>query len=71
MSFRQGVSRIAAAIVIACTALASVGLTAPVDSAFSIRIRPVLIRLAVEVDVRFGSMHLHTRWSALPESAGT
>lgn len=50
------------------TALITVGLTASANSPFSITIRPVIMRLGVDVDVRIGSVHLHAGWSALPES---
>ena len=63
----KNLSRWLAAAVILCTALVSVGLTAPVDALFSISIRPVLARLALEVDVKFGTHHFHTQWSALPD----
>lgn len=54
-------------MLLACTALVSVGLTAPADSVFSITIRPVVMQLAIECDVRLGPMHFRTRWSAIDE----
>jgi hypothetical protein len=64
---------------IALTALMSVGLTAPVDSPFSIAVHPVLLRvdraaieqsrarvLGLDLDIKIGSLHLHLGWSALP-----
>jgi len=67
MSLRQLVWRTVAGTLLACTAFASVGLTAPADGPFTIRIRPVLINLAVDVDVKLGANHFHARWSALPD----
>ena len=69
MSLRQAVGRTCLATLLACTAFVSVGLTAPADSLFTIRIRPALINLSVDIDVKIGTMHLHTRWSALPDSS--
>jgi len=59
------------AIVIGCTALAAVGLTAPADAPFSIVVRPVLVSLGVDVDVKVWSMHLHFAWSAIPPPAAS
>jgi hypothetical protein len=59
-----------AATLIACTALVSVGLTAPADGPFSITIRPILVRLAIDVDIKFGPYHFHTCWSALQDAPG-
>ncbi len=67
MSFRQAVGRTVAATLLACTAFVSVGLTAPADGLFTIHIVPSLINLAVDVDVKIGPRHFHTRWSALPD----
>jgi len=67
MSLRQLALRTVAATLLACTAFVSVGLTAPAEGIFTIRIRPVLINLAVDVDVKLGSSHVHMRWSALPD----
>ena len=50
------------------TAILTVGLTASSESAFSIRFRPVFLRLGLDIDVRIGSAHLHTRWTVLPET---
>ena len=69
MSMRQTVGRALATVLLASTAFASVGLTAPADSPFTIRIRPVLINLAVDVDVKVGGRHFHRRWSALPDAS--
>jgi hypothetical protein len=67
MSLRQAIARTVAGTLLACTAFVSVGLTAPADSLFAIRIHPVLINLAVDVDIKVGPRHFHTRWSALPD----
>jgi hypothetical protein len=56
------------ALLILLVALVSVGLTAPADGLFSIKIKPVLMRLGVDIDVKMGSMHFHLGWSALPMS---
>lgn len=57
------------------TAFVAVGLTSPADSPLSIRIHPVFLRLepsahgqprprilAVDVDIKIGSMHAHAGW---------
>jgi hypothetical protein len=67
------------ATAIAITALTSVGLTASLDSPFSLRIRPVLLRvdrtamaesrasaLGLDFDIRLFSLHFHFAWSAIP-----
>ena len=56
------------AALVAATAVVTVGLTASETSPFSITIRPVFLRLGIDVDVKIGTMHLHAGWSALPES---
>jgi hypothetical protein len=47
------------------TAVLTVGLTASADSAFTIAIRPVFLRLGIDIDIRIGTIHLHASWSAL------
>jgi hypothetical protein len=59
------------ALVIGCTALAAVGLTAPADAPFSIVVRPVFVTLGVDVDVKVWSMHLHFAWSAIPPASAS
>jgi hypothetical protein len=49
-------------------ALVTVGLTAPPDGVFTIRVQPVFIRLGLDLDLKIGSMHLHGSWSALSDS---
>jgi hypothetical protein len=68
---------IGALIVVA--AVVSVGLTAPAEGPFTIGVHPDFFRLdpesvaqsrasalGLDVDVKFGSMHLHFKWSAIP-----
>lgn len=69
MSPRQVVGRTIATVLLTCTAFASVGLTAPADSLFTISIRPLIVNLALDIDVKFGTKHFHARWSALPDAA--
>ena len=56
------------ALLILLMAFVSVGLTAPTDGPFSIEIKPIFLRLGVDIDVKIGSMHFHLGWSALPIS---
>lgn len=56
------------AAVVLATAVVTVGLTASPASPFTIAIRPAIMRLGVDLDVKIGTMHLHAGWSALPES---
>jgi hypothetical protein len=64
---------------IAILALLSVGLTAPADGPFTIDLRPAFFSLdpqsiaesrahaiGLDVDVKFGSLHLHYKWTAIP-----
>jgi hypothetical protein len=63
---------------IVLAASVSVGLTAPVDGPFTISVRPVFLRLdeaadqsraralGLDIDVTFGTVHLHFGWSAIP-----
>ncbi|HEY1911107.1 MAG TPA: hypothetical protein VGG73_09300 [Vicinamibacterales bacterium] len=64
MHLRHLVGRATAAVLIVLTALVSVGLTAPADAPFAIRVHAML--LGVDVDVTIGSTHLHAAWSAIP-----
>ena len=65
-------------------ALVSVGLTAAADAPFTIGVRPVFMRLdpatiaesqahalRVELDIKFGGLHLHYQWSAIPLTPAT
>jgi hypothetical protein len=58
-------ARTLAATLIVFTALVSVGFTAPPDGPFTIRVRPVLLNLGVDVHVKIWSVHLHFAWSAI------
>ena len=79
MTLRKRLARVFTGVAILATALASVGLTAPADGLYSLRIRPVLLRvdpdarpesrahaLGVDVDVKLGELHMHLGWSAIP-----
>jgi hypothetical protein len=81
VTFRQRLMRVLAGAAILATALTSVGLTAPTDGPFSLRIRPVLLRvdtdamtearahaLGLDVDLKLGDLHMHLGWSAIPLS---
>jgi hypothetical protein len=76
---RTRIAQTALATAIVIVALVSVGVTAPASSLFTIGIEPVFMRLdpvsiaearahalAVKVDVKFGNLHLHYQWSAIP-----
>jgi len=79
VTLRKRLARIFTGVAIMATALASVGLTASSDGPFSLRIRPVLLRvdpdaiaesrahaLGVDVDLKVGGLHMHMGWSAIP-----
>ncbi len=68
---RTAVIRAALTSLTLVVALVTVGLTARADSLFSIRIRPVFLRLGVDVDLKVGSMHVHGSWSALEDPVST
>jgi hypothetical protein len=76
---RQRLAQIFVGTAIVFAALVSVGITAPEDAAFTIGIRPVLLRLdaaavaesragalGLDVDIKVWTLHLHYAWSALP-----
>jgi hypothetical protein len=76
---RTRIAQTALATAIAIVALVSVGLTAPPAGPFTIDVEPVFMRLdaasiaesrahvlAVKVNVKVGSLHLHYQWSAIP-----
>jgi hypothetical protein len=65
----------ALAVATLCTALVAVGLTSPADSPLSLSVHPVFLRfetscggqprphlLAVDVDLKVGSLHAHAAW---------
>ena len=79
MSLRTRLTRTLGAALIVLVALVSVGLTAPADGLFTIGVRPAFFRLdpeaiaesrahalGLDVDVTFGTLHLHFKWSAIP-----
>jgi hypothetical protein len=60
-----GKALVATAILVLATV--AVGLTAGAEGPFSIAVRPVFLRLGIDVDIKLGSIHLHANWSALPD----
>ena len=84
MPLRTRLARTLVGTAIVFTALVAVGLTAPADGPFTIDIQPVFLRLdpasvaasrahalALDVDVKFGTLHLHYQWSAIPLAPST
>jgi len=71
VALRQRFTQALLAIALGITAFVAVGLTAPVDAAFSIVVRPVFVTLGVDVDVKVSGRHFHFGWSALPTAAPT
>jgi hypothetical protein len=81
---RTRLARTLAGTLIVFAALVSVGLTAPADGPFTIGLRPAFLRLdaealaesrahalGLEVDIKFGTLHLHFKWSAIPLTPAT
>ena len=68
MRVRKSLVNGLAAALILMIAVVTVGLTASSDSPFSIAVKPVLVRLGLDLDVKVGSLHLHASWSALPST---
>ena len=79
MLLRTRVARTVVGTLIVFAALVSVGLTAPSDGPFTIELRPAFFRLdpasiaashghalGLDVDITFGTLHLHFAWSAIP-----
>jgi hypothetical protein len=75
---RTRVARTLIGTLIVFAALVSVGVTAPPDGLFTIAVRPVFLRLGaqaiaesraralgLDVDIKFGALHLHFAWSAI------
>jgi len=69
---------------IVLVALLSVGLTAPASSPFTIDVRPAFLSLdpesiaearahaiGLDVRVKFGSLHFHYKWTAIPLAPAT
>ncbi len=84
MSFRTRIVRTLAGTLIVLAAFVSVGLTAPAGGPFTIGVRPAFFQLdpdaiadsraralGLDVDVTFGSLHLHFKWSAIPLTPAT
>jgi hypothetical protein len=71
VSVRQPVAKALVGAVVLAMALLVVGLTASTDSAFSIAVHPVFLRLGVDVDVKVGSLHLHAAFAALDRDGST
>jgi len=69
VSVRTRVARTLAGTLIVLAALVSVGLTAPADAPFRIGVHAVFF--GVDVDITFGTLHLHFDWSANPLAAPT
>jgi len=65
---RSWIGRTVLSVLVALTAILSVGLTAAPNAPFSIAIRPTFLRLGVDIDIKVGTAHLHAGWSALPDS---
>lgn len=79
MSLRSRLAHALIGTLILLTALVSVGLTAPADGPFTIGVRPAFFQLdpesiaqsrahalGLDVDIKFGALHLHYKWSAIP-----
>jgi len=75
---RRWLARTLLALLIATTALVSVGVTASPDGVFAIAVQPTLFRLdpasfeqsratllGLDIDIKLGSMHLHLGWPGL------
>ena len=84
MPLRTRLARTLVGTLIVFAALVSVGLTAPADGPFTIGVRPVFLRLdpasiaesrahalGLDVDIKFGTLHLHFAWSAIPLTPAT
>jgi hypothetical protein len=69
VSARRPFGRVLIATAIVIVATVAVGLTAGSEGPFSIAVRPVFLRLGVDLDVKLGTLHLHANWSALPDAA--
>jgi hypothetical protein len=84
MPLRIRIARAVIGTLILVVALVSVGLTAPPDGPFTIDVQPVFFRLdpasvaasrahalGLDVDIKFGTLHLHYKWSAIPLTPAT
>ncbi len=68
---RTRLARALVATLIVFSALVAVGVTAPAEAPFTIAIRPVLMNLGFDIDIKVWSVHLHFAWSALPSTPTT
>ena len=68
---RTRIAHAIGATLIVFIALTGVGMTAPADAPFSIAVRPVLLTLGLDIDIKIWTMHMHFAWSALPAAAST
>jgi hypothetical protein len=81
---RTRLARTLTATLIALVAFVSVGLTAPAGGPFTIAVEPMFLRLdpaaiaesrahalGLNIDITFGTLHLHFTWSAIPLSPAT
>jgi hypothetical protein len=68
---RTRLLRTVGAALIVFVALTGVGITAPADAPFTIAIRPALLNLGVDIEIKVWTMHLHFMWAALPEASST
>jgi hypothetical protein len=84
VSLRTRVARTFVGTLILFAALVSVGLTAPAEGPFTIGVRPMFMRLdpvaiaesqahalRLDLDIKFGGLHLHYQWSAIPLTPAT
>ena len=69
MAVRQPLVKALGAALVFAIALITVGLSAAADGPFTIVVRPVFVRLGIDVNIKLGSLHLHANWSALPPGA--
>jgi hypothetical protein len=71
VSLRSRIARTLGGTLIFFAAFVSVGLTAPADGPFTIGVDPDFLQLALDVDVKFGALHVHYQWSAIPRNPPT
>ena len=69
VAVRQPLVKALGAALVFAVALITVGLSAAADGPFTIVVRPVFVRLGIDVNIKLGSLHLHANWSALPPDA--
>jgi hypothetical protein len=69
VSLRNWLARTVAATLIFVSALVSVGLTAPAEAPFVIRVRAIF--LGLDVDIKIGTAHVGFNWSAIPLTQAT